>query len=543
MPDNGEVNIREMLAPLYQAATREELQNELSNLAEAFSAGNGQRGAIADELLAELECEKTPRNRGRILTLLAELEATHLVDQISQYTAAKQEPSSRVQFRALLAVARLASENLAELLKPVIKDARTGSRTKAAALRLLAQASPLEEVVRKSYFEQLLALAEDGNADNRWAALASLSNDDAWPEPLSKEYEKEAIEKVLGPRLRDEGEWRDVRSQAARSLGKVQHNRAVAISTLSHIYKTSRTPEMRLRSIEALTVLGQSLNGEGADPEDEAVEQAHTNEKEEITAVMLQALQDDDLDIQNRAINALRELRPDDVLTVIATAMLQQDEIQQGHINALRQINSIEAAKSLTQELLSPDPRTADRAGAALRELGGETAMRSLLAQRQEFVSTYTTMLDKADERVMTQHKQLMQRAGFAFSISLGMHIIIFISGLIILTATIYLASDSPDGITNLFLGITGTVGSFMAAYMTLFYKGPLQNIRRTTTDLVKTNIAFSGYMRQINQIDATFKHLFLSPAGFTLDDMNRTVNQIESTVNESLRKVEDFIS
>ncbi len=48
--------------------------------------------------------------------------------------------------------------------------------------------------------------------------------------------------------------------------------------------------------------------------------------------------------------------------------------------------------------------------------------------------------------------------------------------------------------------------------------------------------------MRQINQIDATFKQLFLNPTLFDMNQMNSTVKQIQNAVNESLDKVQTFV-
>ncbi len=72
--------------------------------------------------------------------------------------------------------------------------------------------------------------------------------------------------------------------------------------------------------------------------------------------------------------------------------------------------------------------------------------------------------------------------------------------------------------------------------------KDPLANIRDSVTNLVKVNVVFLGYVRQINQIDATFKQMFLAAAGFGIDQMKLTVAQIQDSVRTTMQEVEGYL-
>ena len=61
-------------------------------------------------------------------------------------------------------------------------------------------------------------------------------------------------------------------------------------------------------------------------------------------------------------------------------------------------------------------------------------------------------------------------------------------------------------------------------------------------TNLIKVNVVFLGYIRQINQIDATFKQLFLDAPGFSIGQMKDTVAEIESSVDNTLSKVQMYL-
>ncbi len=71
---------------------------------------------------------------------------------------------------------------------------------------------------------------------------------------------------------------------------------------------------------------------------------------------------------------------------------------------------------------------------------------------------------------------------------------------------------------------------------------GRLQNLGHSVNNLVKVNVVFLGFVRQINQIDATFKQMFLSISGFGPDQMEQTVSQIQQSVEQTLEKVKAYL-
>ena len=77
---------------------------------------------------------------------------------------------------------------------------------------------------------------------------------------------------------------------------------------------------------------------------------------------------------------------------------------------------------------------------------------------------------------------------------------------------------------------------------LALFYRDPLKNIHQSVSNLLKVNVVFTGYMRQINQIDASFKQLFLSAGGFGTVDMKQTVDQIQDSVKETMEGVKAYL-
>jgi hypothetical protein len=379
-----------------------------------------------------------------------------------------------------------------------------------------------------------MGMAGDGSGDNSWAVLRAFRRKtDAIPPP-SAELERRLVFEFVIPRLRDQGEWLDVRIEAAFVLGDVEHEWNETIQALTSAYgnRDKSPPEdLRRACIESLGRLGMRLK------------------KREVQTAMLLALEDTAPDIRARAVEALRRiLGPKAAVQVVVEALLERDDQPEGYVDALRRIDSVHASSLLSESLWHPDPDKQRRASEALTDLGGADALRKLLAQNRQFVDKYTELLSDADERIMKQHDQLIGQARFSFRTSMYMHIVVFALGIGILIATVALAvwqgvlNDSTDPVVALVTTVPGLAGGFAGIWLGMFYRTPIDNIRRSTANLVKINITFLGFIRQINQIDATFKQFYLNTAGFGLDQMKETVEQIQITVGKSLERVQTFI-
>ena len=250
----------------------------------------------------------------------------------------------------------------------------------------------------------------------------------------------------------------------------------------------------------------------------------------------------EDAEIRVRAARGLeRTLGAPDAVAFLVDAILAQEETPPPVLEAIRLIDATEAAKALSSRLVDPDRKVAERASRALVQLGGEEAVRTLQAQRTEAMDKYTKLLGDADDKVMDQFEKLMTQARNGFLMSMAMHGTIFVLGIIVLGFSLYVALAAGFGGFERWVGVGGAAGS-LATLLMLFYKDPLQNIRQSVTNLVKVNVVFSGYVRQINQIDATFKQLYLAAHGFGVEEMKETVTVIQESVKGTMEEVNSYL-
>ncbi len=183
----------------------------------------------------------------------------------------------------------------------------------------------------------------------------------------------------------------------------------------------------------------------------------------------------------------------------------------------------------------------AERARKILIQLGGADAVRVLQRQREEALKAYSDILKSADDQIMTQFEGLIKQARLAFSMTMWMHGVIFGLGVIVLSISLYVSMAQGFATFERFVGI-GTAAGSLTMLLALFYRGPLKNIGESVSNLLKVNVVFIGYMRQINQIDASFKQLFLSAGGFGTVDMKQTVDQIQDSVKETMEGVKAYL-
>ncbi len=405
---------------------------------------------------------------------------------------------------------------------------------KAVALRLL-----LEKEAREEYLDGLTAMLESPHWNDRQAACKALRLEAAplsivppdetagpvEPRPTFPIWVENKLLTPLAKILHNRGELGDVRYQAAQASKSLRRNPAALIDILAKAL-TANMPDLARRTcLEALRRLKDPVSKDA----------------------LLLALEDSDAEIRQRAADGLKEvLEPATALGFIIKHLLQQPDEAAGrarrYIEALRQIDDREAAKLLLEYLFHPDPAVANRASQALTALGGEAAVRTLQAQRTQAVAQYTQLLGDADQKIMLQFESLMARARLAFTVSMVMHGTIFGLGVITLLASIYIATGSgQDALERAILGVGGAGGS-LAVLLVLFYRNPFRNITQSVINLVKVNVVFLGYIRQINQIDATFKQLFLAAGGFSATQMKETVAEIELTVHKTLDKVRLYL-
>ncbi|MBN1936229.1 MAG: HEAT repeat domain-containing protein [Anaerolineae bacterium] len=481
-------------------------------LAELPELSNEDRQYVSQVLISRLNRESGGRDRGWFVSALAATNMPEALAAVIQRLDAEIEPYYFARYWAVIALVRMNPPDLNARLQEIAAH-DSDDLVQATALGFLVALTCEEE-----YIERLLHMVQSDEGYQHWAGCKGIGtavHRMGYPEWIEGRFLP-----VLEQRLYDREQWREVQYQAAMALGGFKHKWMEAIKVLTAALKKDLYHVPRRACVDALGQIGRS----------------------EAQEALLIALGDQDAEIHARAANTLKQiLGPTDAAKIIVDELVRADTPPPGYVDALRKIDGQEAARLLTDYLLDADPDKVDRASRVLTSLGGEGALRTLQTQRNKAMETYTQLLGSADQNIMQQFNNLMNRAHQAFSMAMWMHGIIFGVGVLILVASMYVALSQNFETFERYVGVGGAVSS-VGVLLLLFYRNPLNNIRKSMTDLMQVNVVFLGYVRQINQIDATFKQLFLSAAGFDTDQMDKTVRRIQGAVKGTMQEIQTYL-
>ena len=159
-------------------------------------------------------------------------------------------------------------------------------------------------------------------------------------------------------------------------------------------------------------------------------------------------------------------------------------------------------------------------------------------------MDNYTEKLKIADDKIMKRFHKATQKFDRVLQLGVISSVLIFIIsfGVLAISLSYVIYSERDDPISQV-IGIGGTLVS-LAILVVILTRNPLKLIRTTVADMVKMNVIFMGYVRQVDQIDMTFKVLF-EKNGADLASMEKTVSQLRQAVDQTIdnvsRALEEF--
>jgi hypothetical protein len=158
------------------------------------------------------------------------------------------------------------------------------------------------------------------------------------------------------------------------------------------------------------------------------------------------------------------------------------------------------------------------------------------LYPRIQALNEYSEHLLKLDQKVSDFMDSVISQSQWSYKntvrLYIGTYLIAlgtFVVGLILLIVKL-----------NLFYGIPALAG--LIVLILLFSRNPLKNFRYWMDNLVKLNILYVGYNRQLHQVDATFKDLLSHPEGVDSAKMEEMLGYVQAAVDETIRSISQLM-
>ncbi len=324
---------------------------------------------------------------------------------------------------------------------------------------------------------------------------------------------KGLTDQILG--VMKSSEYLDLKSNAIRALrAPVYKENLSVVRALGEVVLQEPSRFLRLDAVQTLADLGN--------PEAEAD--------------LLQALNDADAEIRVQASKALAPLLGSErALAAVVQQALRTEtpENRERFIEAIRRIDPDRrlAAEMLSKELGAEDRARSDTAERILIDLGGWAAVQRL-GQRRSTLDSLDRLLAESETVVKSTFKDTIRQARINFYFAMVVNALVVGVGIaLVILAINQLIADPTKLQSWLVPGGAGVV----AIIINLGFNNPRHNAREDLAILMNVNVIFLGFLRQLNEIDATFKHAFIENEDFGTEHMKHTVQQIEEAMSQAL--------
>ena len=345
-----------------------------------------------------------------------------------------------------------------------------------------------------------------------WAVLRALRESPPAPAdgPLARVVCYQLMALIRG------SEYVDHRHSAIELLGRFPP-RPEVVRGLGEVLVDDKNEDLRLRAAVTLKALAQDSASRDLV---QAVGDANAEVRVQAVAALKCSVGED------RAIRALVEAAMERGVDVDRISCL---------VDALRMLDRERSRSTelLSKEMAGEDRERAQCAERMLLDLGGWSAVHRL-GQRRATLKQLDAMLEDSERAVQRTFERTIDQARVNFRFALGVNILVVLIGVVLVgVAVAHLISTPEDFETWVLPGGAGVVGILLAQ----FFNNPRQNARDDLATLVNVNVLFLGFLRQLNQIDATFKHGYIENREFGSADMQATVAGIQSAVDRTLEK------
>ncbi len=252
---------------------------------------------------------------------------------------------------------------------------------------------------------------------------------------------------------------------------------------------------------------------------------------------LLVAAQDDNAEIRFQAANALGSILPvERAAGVVVQTALESETEADNRAYLLDALRLIDPSRSIPTEILSRELAAEDRQRAQLAEnmlidLGGWSAVQRL-SQRSNTLDRLDNLLSQSEQVVRDTFEATIRQARFNFYFAMGINMLIVFTGIALVILAITQLIQNPQNFASWILpGATGVIG----VLINLTFNNPRHNARDDLATLLNVTVMFLGFLRQLNEIDATFKYAYLEDPEFSTAQMSETVAQIEGAVDKTL--------
>ncbi len=160
----------------------------------------------------------------------------------------------------------------------------------------------------------------------------------------------------------------------------------------------------------------------------------------------------------------------------------------------------------------------------------------SNLYPRMQALNDYSAHLAESDARVSKFIEDIIKQTHWTYEVSVWIYIFSYVTaiGSFIFGLLLFFQNQ-------MFFALLCVFGGLIILFF-LINRNPLKNVRYLVNNLIKLNILYMGYTRQIHQVDATFKDLLSKTDGVDSEKMEKMLGHIQSAVDEVMASISQLM-
>lgn len=158
----------------------------------------------------------------------------------------------------------------------------------------------------------------------------------------------------------------------------------------------------------------------------------------------------------------------------------------------------------------------------------------SAFSERSKYIETYTDVIKDADKQSIAQVAKFTNRVENFYQDTLNVYRVALVAvGIVFILSITLVLIESANGLQQT-LGTFGIPVS-LVILVVLVYRTPVKSARQITGEVIKMQVVYLGYLRQLNQIDIGFKQAFITSERLTPEQFQEIFTQTQQALDNAL--------
>jgi hypothetical protein len=148
----------------------------------------------------------------------------------------------------------------------------------------------------------------------------------------------------------------------------------------------------------------------------------------------------------------------------------------------------------------------------------------------QEILISFNDSLREANKRSSRLYESFVQQVRIAYWLTILLYLSAYLGAIALVVISVYFALQTSS---SLFMHIFSFADLLLGtiAIILIFLNHPLRSMRRSLIEMMKIDFIYSGYTRQLYQIDAEFKKQVTNEK--SLKELRILIKQTQSVVDQ----------